>query len=909
METTSKKNYKYRQTGITCLIAFVAGTLLFAAILIINGFLFVKGGSVYYGDNYSQYFAFIKSFLRSITGKQSFDYSFSMYAGSGTILTYVYYCLSPFNLLYLIPGISIITMTHIITCLKAGFAAAAFAFYCVHSLKKSRSVAVFFSICYCLSSWAVTMSINCMWADSLYVLPLLIATINDLINISYFPAAVTPSKDSLSPSIRNYLLLTLLYAYLFLTNFYMGFICGTFTGLYFMLNLAVNFEKKISIKKAGIYISSILLAACVDAAFLLPAGAFLFEHLKGAQADPFNQLGASIPDLLSTLFAGSATGLDGGLPYLYCGLPVLIIAPFYFFSNKISLRKKLTAGILLSFYLCGMLSTHLYMFLHAFDNPNFYPFRFSPCIIFILTALAASAADKVSDFKNKTLVIYGVSLILAYSFLIMFQDVSGFKSVYRDSLIFNALFISLWTGVFLYKKSNQISKYIIPVCMLILCLEMIWNASANLTSFAGKSDNDSLRINRQTFNEWYEKEEKTANKIKATDSSFYRVHVNGERCFNGASLFDLNTLTSFASYDDIKQRTALGHLGISNAYHMIFDLSSRPLSKMLLSVKYEADIKGYNGISENSIYINDYCLPVAFTVSSDIASYSSGDDPFENEENLIKCMTGKDYDLYETVSSDDVITSEFNTEVYPFGNLTAYEIKAADVTPSWICYSIPKKEGKTSLAYFHTNGTYFNSGAPEFAEGFSGLSCPANISSGAVITASDTPYVSKENLNDKEGIEYSYIPILIKNSGFTSYTVQYINFVYADDSLIPEIYNDLLPGAIRLTSYTDSRLEGVVTASEDRPVLFTSIPYDKGWTAYIDGTPAKIYVTTDNAFCALALPPGEHNIIFEYETPLSSEGSSISAVAAVILLLIILAGSKKKKVTKKDDNPEDTKNE
>ena len=127
--------------------------------------------------------------------------------------------------------------------------------------------------------------------------------------------------------------------------------------------------------------------------------------------------------------------------------------------------------------------------------------------------------------------------------------------------------------------------------------------------------------------------------------------------------------------------------------------------------------------------------------------------------------------------------------------------------------------------------------------------------------------------------------------------------------MIPEIYNDLLPGAISLTSYTDSHLEGIVTASEDRPILFTSIPYDKGWTAYVDGTPAKIYVTTDNAFCALPLSPGEHKIVFDYETPLSSEGSSISALAAVILLLIILAGSKKRKKSKTADKTEENTNE
>ena len=57
------------------------------------------------GDLYQQYIGFIHLFIDTIRSKGDWGYSFSLYLGQPTASTFAYYCLSPFNLLYLIPGI------------------------------------------------------------------------------------------------------------------------------------------------------------------------------------------------------------------------------------------------------------------------------------------------------------------------------------------------------------------------------------------------------------------------------------------------------------------------------------------------------------------------------------------------------------------------------------------------------------------------------------------------------------------------------------------------------------------------------------------------------------------------------------------------------------------------------------
>ncbi|MCR5011421.1 MAG: YfhO family protein [Lachnospiraceae bacterium] len=866
-------------------IAFIAGSLLFALLLVINRFLLIDGGSILNGDNFDQYMAFISSFLRVLKGEQSFWYSFSLYAGSPSVLTYVYYALSPFNLLYLLPGLSLITITHLIAVLKTGLAAAAFAYYSEKTLGQKKLSAVFFSLCYAFCSWAVIMSVNCMWADSLYTLPLIIVFI---------------SKQLRKPSIKDYLCLTLCYAYLFITNFYTGYIIGFFTAFYFVC-MTVCTEKEIAtdlrthivnaIKKIGIYVSSAALAAALCAALLLPAAYFLFSHLKGA-SESFTGLSASLPDVFSALFACSGTGLYSATPYIYCGLPVLLLAPFYFFMKEISFSRKVATSLMLIFYFCATLFLPLYAFLHAFDNPNYYPFRFSPCMVFILVSIAERVWQHRTEIASKTLWIFATALCTAYAFLVVFSSITGNTSISDTWLILNAVFLFTWVALIVALSTGKGTKYIPYAAFFLLTAELLISSSVSLHSVAGSSSADGRRISSEDFSHWYHSEKNAAETIKSADNGFYRVRVNNEKCFNGASLFGLNTLTSFASYEDLAQRTAFADLGFGNAYHMIYDITGTSLTDMLFSVKYTIDIPSDQTDTSAIIKQNQMVLPIAYTVSSDIASYIATNDPFENMNNLTRCMTGKDINIFETVSGNDMAVDSFNTYVYNLGDMIAFDIMTDKVSKGYVTYAIPKDETKKAYVYFQPmNGTYFNSLSPYITASYpTGLNCSLTMANGALYEVNknkESAGLDSENTSFNAD-DYVYLILYINTDGYTSYSVNDILFSYYDEAAVNEVYTYLNEGSMNLTSFDDDHIEGTVTATEERPVLFTSIPYDKGWSAYVDGVPTKIYVTTDDAFCALALAPGEHSIAFDYTAPYSFAGSVISTLAVIILAVIFL---------------------
>ncbi len=80
--------------------------------------------------------------------------------------------------------------------------------------------------------------------------------------------------------------------------------------------------------------------------------------------------------------------------------------------------------------------------------------------------------------------------------------------------------------------------------------------------------------------------------------------------------------------------------------------------------------------------------------------------------------------------------------------------------------------------------------------------------------------------------------------------------------------------------------------SEDSLVYF-SVPYDKGWTAYIDG--AEVEFVNSCGMILLPVSKGEHNIEFKYNTPGLKFGMYISIVSILVYVVIILMQYKQKK--------------
>lgn len=80
--------------------------------------------------------------------------------------------------------------------------------------------------------------------------------------------------------------------------------------------------------------------------------------------------------------------------------------------------------------------------------------------------------------------------------------------------------------------------------------------------------------------------------------------------------------------------------------------------------------------------------------------------------------------------------------------------------------------------------------------------------------------------------------------------------------------------------------------AKDTGLVVFSIPFDKGFSATVDGKDAKIY-RCNMAFMGVLVEPGEHEIVFTYRTRYLKLGIAMSLIAAVCLAGYVVAVKKR----------------
>lgn len=72
---------------------------------------------------------------------------------------------------------------------------------------------------------------------------------------------------------------------------------------------------------------------------------------------------------------------------------------------------------------------------------------------------------------------------------------------------------------------------------------------------------------------------------------------------------------------------------------------------------------------------------------------------------------------------------------------------------------------------------------------------------------------------------------------------------------------------------------------DTRTLVFTSIPYDKGWSVYVDGKKTS-FEKVNLGFIGINLDSGSHEIIFKYISPFAKIGFIISAISLFLLIIL-----------------------
>ena len=99
--------------------------------------------------------------------------------------------------------------------------------------------------------------------------------------------------------------------------------------------------------------------------------------------------------------------------------------------------------------------------------------------------------------------------------------------------------------------------------------------------------------------------------------------------------------------------------------------------------------------------------------------------------------------------------------------------------------------------------------------------------------------------------------------------------------------------------YEEGSISGTVEASEDRPLLFLSIPYSEGWEALVDDISTPVLSAVNDSFIVLYLTPGSHKVRLQYNHPGTTAGNLISSCSLILFLVLLLLYSKRHNGPKK----------
>ena len=357
-KSSIEERLKHIEKNKYWIIAGILAAVFTYLSLSLAGMIYGQEYVIQRGDLLETHMAYIKMLCRHILNGESIWYSFDISMGMNTSLALAYYAFSPFNIIFLLfYKIDNNVAITIVIILKIALSASAFQLFSKRVLKVDNVCSIIFSICYSLCGFVVANGLyHIMWLDGVIALPLICLFITVAIEENHF------------------LPLSICYAYLFISQFYIGYMVGFFSLVFFVLSLfAARKDIKHSLKDVLKYLLSVLEAILISAIVWVPALVFLLNNHAPDSTTFDESTGVTIIEVINSLFGGQFTDNIAIHSYTYCGLPVLLMIPFYFSNKRISVRERILSGIIVLVLGIGYLFPPMYRFLRRiffrFDLP------------------------------------------------------------------------------------------------------------------------------------------------------------------------------------------------------------------------------------------------------------------------------------------------------------------------------------------------------------------------------------------------------------------------------------------------------------------------------------------------------------------------------------------------------------
>jgi len=829
-------------------LAFIIPVIIMTIIYAFRGIYPFGDNSLLTVDMAGQYVAFFNALKNIFSGTANIFYSFSKTLGGNMFGLVAYYLLSPLNLLIAaFPKESILEVIFLITVLKIGLCGLSSYTYFRNTFKDKSGIALLFSFVYAFMAYNIVYSQNIMWIDGVILLPLIFMAIDRLI---------TKQKP---------VAFCLLLALSIVINYYMGYMLCIASLVYFIYKLYLHNNYKFSYKdnkKDFLYFFKYaLLAVGISGVILLPS---IFSLLAGKTDGGLSKMvprqSFAILDVFSRFFIGTFKQSDllGVYPHIFVSLIILILIIVYFFNKKIEKKEKLASAILLLFIFLSFTLDIFNIVWHLFSHPIGFPFRNAYIFVLFFLIIAYNSYLKIKYvdtdiFKKMIPIVFAMCLIM---------DKLMFSSNMYYKIIGSGVIIIIYLLYFYKSKERKIGKAI----TLLIAFEMILN-----TSMIVYNINYQKRVQYTDFIDKYGTVIDTINK---NDDDFYRIEKDYSYTTNDPLLLNYNGLSHFSStYEGVNNKLLGDYLGIFNRFYVTNYQGSTLVTNSLFNIKYllsEEDNLYYDLIGKEdtlSVYQNKYNLPLGFLVNKELENLSLIKyEPFINQNNILKAMTGIDKNVFYEQTISDIKTINLKDDYEK--NYYSYT-KGNGYYDASIIYSVRvEKEGQL---YFYL-GSKYEKKVNILLNGESIID--VGDENGYMYNVLDLGYYKQGDLVE---VEVQLLENNLKFNNVMFYTFDLDNFSEHINVLKDNEHMDIVCNS-------GHNIKATINNELDT-ILYTSIPLDKGWTIKVDGKvtePIEIF----NTLIGIQLESGTHTIELEYVPRGLYLGGFISVISICLLLAL-----------------------
>ncbi len=812
MKNTTNKKF-LGSSGFIYLSSFLLSTLMMAIILLSNGIYPGGPRTLLISDMQSQYVQFLGSLKYLGRGDNSLFFNWSHSLGGNNIGLFSYYLASPLSwITVFFDAASMPDAIYTLDLIKIGLCGLTFSIFLNKGIatQKNRPIIILFSCCYALMSYNILYSLCIMWLDEIILLPLVLLGLERMLDG------------------KKGMLYFLTITACFLANYYLSYMVGIFAVIYLFYRIICRWTKGSARQYLGVCIRfavNTVLGIGLAMPLLLPTALDLGNGRTdmAAKTDPFT-FNFAFWKMFTKLLPSQYDTIQNlrGLPSIFCGSMIVILALLFFFKKQFTLREKITSAIILAFIFVSFWFVPLDKAWHGFHFPSWFPYRYAFTLSTMLLLLASRALEPLEISKENLggLIYY---IMVGYTFVELFFNVTN---------VLGGLDLECH-----YLLKIEYDSIVKPTIQLV-------------------------------------------NEIKEKDDGFFRVDKDYELGLDDSMLFDYNSLTHSCSTFNFKANQFTKELGWAQFDWWNMNYGSTILTDSLFGLKYRmAEFPlGKEWLlldrqKQYFLYENPYALPIGFMVSDTNVDYEIDwqEDPFVNQNLLMQTLSGTTTSYFSPVAADSTTTDE-------------------DMT---ITFEAPC-DGDYYVRVLGTEKKVSNADKIAFEEELAQMN-PFDANKirkkrEAVLYVNDREYenylypTKYHNIRIGELTEGQKTKIRLDHHGLATTDGYYLATLNSDAMI--ETLQQMAQGGLQVTTHKNGTLTGRVTAAKGQ-ALFTTIPYDKGFTVKVDGQKTEYHRFADT-FLIIPLEEGEHEISISYISPGFMTGLMIAAIAFLFAIFFYL---------------------